>query len=168
MVFLDNRYNHFVEAWVPFYLHCLTLIPAWIINPIHFKVGWFQLFISKLQRCNRWGLVMAKSFHPTLYWACAFISRLGLKYSHASKRAPGDASSMSHCFLYQSMVRLNPGNNLQCNYSVQANAWENVSEALWYGNFFPHRRPFVDYNRLSLMWDALMLMWRHRNEKKRQ
>ena len=32
---------------------------------------------------------MGKAFHPTLYWACDYLSMLGLKLIHVSKRGPG-------------------------------------------------------------------------------
>ena len=38
---------------------------------------------------HRWTLGMGpKSFHPTLYWICDYLSMLGLKLNHVSKRAP--------------------------------------------------------------------------------
>ena len=49
-------------------------------------MGWNYLSIPKLQRCNRWSLGMDKWFHPTLYWACDYLSMLGLKLNHVSKR----------------------------------------------------------------------------------
>ena len=51
-------------------------------------MGWTYLSIAKLQRCNRWSFGMDKWINPTLYWACAYISMLGLKSIHVSKRAP--------------------------------------------------------------------------------
>ena len=60
----------------PFYQHWLTLVPAWISNHIHYKnVRWNNLFIPKLQRCNRWCLGMDKLFHVTLY--CDYFSMVG-------------------------------------------------------------------------------------------
>ena len=49
---------------------------------------WKYLSIPKLHRCNRWSLGMDKLFHPTLYWACNYLSMLGLKLNHVSKRHP--------------------------------------------------------------------------------
>ena len=40
------------------------------------------------QWCNHWSLGMDKSFHPTLYWACDYLSMLRLKLIHVSKRDP--------------------------------------------------------------------------------
>ena len=48
-------------------------------------MGWNYLSIPKLQRCNRWSLGMDKSFHPTLYQACNYLSMLWLKLNHVSK-----------------------------------------------------------------------------------
>ena len=44
------------------------------------------LSILKLQRLHRWSLRTDRKFHPTLYWACDYLSRLGLKLNHFSKR----------------------------------------------------------------------------------
>ena len=49
-------------------------------------MGWNYLSIPKLQRCNRWSLGMDKLFHRTLYQACDYLSMLGLKLNHVSKR----------------------------------------------------------------------------------
>ena len=35
---------------------------------------------------NRWSLGMVRWFHPTLFWACDYLSMLGLKLIHVSKR----------------------------------------------------------------------------------
>ena len=49
-------------------------------------MGWNYLSIPKLQRCNRWSLGMDKWFHTTLYNGCNYLSMLGLKLNHVSKR----------------------------------------------------------------------------------
>ena len=49
-------------------------------------MGWNNLSIPKLQQLHRWSLGMDKLFHPTLYWACHYISMLVLKLVHVSKR----------------------------------------------------------------------------------
>ena len=41
---------------------------------------------SHLKWCSRWSLGMDKLFHPTLFWACNYLSMLGLKLNHVSKR----------------------------------------------------------------------------------
>ena len=51
-------------------------------------VGWNHLSIPKLHRLHRWSLGMDKLFHPTLYQACNYLSELGLKLNHVSKRVP--------------------------------------------------------------------------------
>ena len=51
-------------------------------------MGWNYLSIPKLQRCNRWSLGMDTQFHLTLYWACDYLSILGLKLNHVSERGP--------------------------------------------------------------------------------
>ena len=47
---------------------------------------WNYLSIPKLQRLHRWSLGMDKYFHPILYNGCDYISMLGLKLNHVSKR----------------------------------------------------------------------------------
>ena len=49
-------------------------------------MGWNYLSIPKLQRCNRWSLGMDKYIHPTFYNGCNYLSMLGLKLNHVSKR----------------------------------------------------------------------------------
>ena len=51
-------------------------------------MGWNYLSIPKLQRCNRWSLGMDKLVHPTFYNECNYLSMLGLKLNHVSKRVP--------------------------------------------------------------------------------
>ena len=46
------------------------------------------LINSKRQRLHRWILGMYKLSHPTLYWACDDISKLGLMLIHVSKKGP--------------------------------------------------------------------------------
>ena len=50
------------------------------------SVGWICLSVSKRQRCSRWSLGIDTHVHPTLYWACKYLSMLGLKLIHVSKR----------------------------------------------------------------------------------
>ena len=47
---------------------------------------WNYLSIPKLQRLHRWSLGMDKWFHPILYNGCNYLSMLGLKLNHVSKR----------------------------------------------------------------------------------
>ena len=48
-------------------------------------MGWNYLSILKLQRCNPLNLGIDKYL---LYWACDYLSKLGFKLIHASKRVP--------------------------------------------------------------------------------
>ena len=51
------------------------------------SVGWHNFSILKLQRLRRWSLGMDKLFHPTVYNnGCSYLSMLGLKVIHVSKR----------------------------------------------------------------------------------
>ena len=47
-----------------------------------------ELPIPKLQRSNRWSLVVDKWFHLTLCWVCNYISMLWFRLIHGSKRGP--------------------------------------------------------------------------------
>ena len=47
---------------------------------------WNNLYIPKLQRLHRWSLGMGKWFHPTHFWTCDYLSMLGLKLNHVSKK----------------------------------------------------------------------------------
>ena len=49
-------------------------------------MGWKCLSIPKLQRWSRWCLGIDKSFRPTLYWVCDFLSMLG--FNRVRKRDP--------------------------------------------------------------------------------
>ena len=48
-------------------------------------MGWNWLSIPKLQRLHRWSLWMDKQFHPTFYWKCGYLSKLGLKLIYNRK-----------------------------------------------------------------------------------
>ena len=52
------------------------------------NVEWNYLYIPKLQWLHRWSLGMDKWFHPTLYNGRNYLSMLGLKLKHVSKRGP--------------------------------------------------------------------------------
>ena len=67
----------------PLLLHGLTLVPAWISNCFHYKV-WDEITYPFLN----FNVTMDKKFHPTLYRACDYLSMLGLKLNHVSKRGP--------------------------------------------------------------------------------
>ena len=52
-------------------------------------MGWNYLCNPKLQRWHCWSLGMDKLFYPTLYNGCNYLSMLGLKSNHVSKRGHG-------------------------------------------------------------------------------
>ena len=56
-------------------------------------MGWNYLSIPRLQRCIRWSLGIDKYFHPTLYWACDYLSMVGLKLNHAETGLQGPVES---------------------------------------------------------------------------
>ena len=94
-----------LAKWLSFCLGLHALFLRWInfhpnmdtqLHPVK-SVGWSCLSIPKLQRCHRWRLGMDKQFHPTLYWACDYLSMLRLELnvrlnvnikSNISKRGP--------------------------------------------------------------------------------
>ena len=51
-------------------------------------MGWNYLSIPKLQWCNRWSLGINKYFISHFAGACDYLSMLGLKLNHVSKRGP--------------------------------------------------------------------------------
>ena len=63
---------------------------AWISNYIHCKV-WDEITctFSNFNGKHRWSLGMDKLFHPTLYNGRNYMSMLGLKLIHVSKKGPG-------------------------------------------------------------------------------
>ena len=78
-----------VNARGPFYWNGITLIPAWLSNYIRYKDrGWNYISIPQLQQLHRWNLEMNKRFHPTLFWACNYLSMQRCKLIHVSKRDP--------------------------------------------------------------------------------
>ena len=78
-----------VNARGPFYWNGITLIPAWLSNYIRYKDrGWNCMSIPQLQQLHRWNLEMNKRFHPTLFWACDYLSMQRCKLIHVSKRDP--------------------------------------------------------------------------------
>ena len=79
----------------PSYLHRLTLILACIRIYIHYK-KWDTIIHSQTSKVHRWSLEKDKWFHPTLYWACGYLSMLGLRLIHISKRGPWWGHSKLH------------------------------------------------------------------------
>ena len=57
--------------------------PSWISNHIYHKM---RDEVTYPLTCNRWSLGMDTKFLPTLYWACDYLSMLGLKLIHVIKR----------------------------------------------------------------------------------
>ena len=53
------------------------------------SVRWNYLSIPTLQWLHPWSLEMDKQFHPTLHWACDYLSMLGSRLIHFRKRDPG-------------------------------------------------------------------------------
>ena len=70
------------ESSGPFYQDGLTLITSWIGNYIHYK--WWDEIAYPFLNFN--GLGMDKYFHPICFWPCNYLSMLGLKLIHVSRR----------------------------------------------------------------------------------
>ena len=51
-------------------------------------MGWNYLLIPKLQWCNHWSLGMDKSWNPTFYRVCYYLSTQGWNLIHVTKRDP--------------------------------------------------------------------------------
>ena len=70
----------------PFCLHGLTSVPEWICYYMLGKV-WDQITYPFLnsKRCKRWIWGTVKYFNPTLYWACSYLSMLGLNLNNANE-----------------------------------------------------------------------------------
>ena len=58
---------------------------------MHYKI-WIKLLIHS--RTSITAEVLLKYCHPTLYWACDYLSMLRLKLNHAKKRAPGGSTAI--------------------------------------------------------------------------
>ena len=72
-------------------------MPAWITNHIHCKLSDEITYpFPKLKRCNRWSLWMDKWFNPTFYYACNYLSMLGLQLFHISKKGPWFSITRNH------------------------------------------------------------------------
>ena len=54
-------------------------------------MGWHYFYVPKHQCCSRWSLRMDKWFHLILYWAYDYLTMLGFKFIHVSKRGPCNA-----------------------------------------------------------------------------
>ena len=80
---------YFLQMREPFYWQGLTSTPVWINNHIPSKM-WDEISypFPKFQWLHHQNLGMDKKFHPILYNGCNYISMLGLKLIHVSKRLP--------------------------------------------------------------------------------
>ena len=79
--FMGNRYL----ILDPFTSNGVTLILPWISNYIHHEVlNEKNLSIPKLQRMDR--CRQDKYFCPTIYWACDYLSMMGLKLNPVGKK----------------------------------------------------------------------------------
>ena len=84
--YTEPKLGHHSACRGPYYWRGLTLIPAWISNYMPGKV-WGEITYPFLNfNVNHWSWGMGKSFHPTLYNVCNYLSMLGLKLNHVGKR----------------------------------------------------------------------------------
>ena len=85
---------------------------------------WNCLSIPKLRRLHRWSLGMEKQFHSTLYWACEFLSMLGLKL----KGPWNDVDNMQRMFI-------TPFRNLKVNFIPERTGYyisQNIKDEITY------------------------------------
>ena len=82
----------------PFYKHGLTLTLTWISNCIHYKM-WdeIKLSIPKLQQLHWWSFGIDKYVCTILHNGCNYLSMLGLKLIHVSKRVTRSIAVWSDC-----------------------------------------------------------------------
>ena len=85
-------------------------------------MGCNYLSIPKLQQCNCWSLGMDKKFHPTLYWACDYLSMLRWMLNHVSKRGP----RVQFLSVTQSKLRLCSANHRAGYFSNLACDWLSI------------------------------------------
>ena len=151
------------------------------IHPLY-SVRWYY-FSIQTSTAQLWSLGMNKQLHPTLCWACYYLSMLWLKLNHVSKRGPWFGCAMLCCGYF--MV------GVMCLFSCFLKSWwrhqmETFSTllALCAGysmvtGEFPSQRPvtrsfdvFFDLclnKRLSKQFKRWWfetpssLLWRHRN-----
>ena len=82
-------------------------------------MGWNYLSVPKHQQCNCWSL----GFHSTRCWVCDYLSMLGLKLNHVSKKV----SWNQHCILLISCIQ------------IQHNAAHLCSKSWWRHQMFRHQ-----------------------------
>ena len=63
-------------------------------------MGWNCLSSPKLQWLHHWSLGMDKYIHSTFYWVCDYLSMLGLKLNHVSKRGYWYVNHSNRWILY--------------------------------------------------------------------
>ena len=82
---MGKQVTWIITRRVPFYWHCLTLIPAWRVNYIHYEI-WaeitYPLPYIKSETAEIWEI------YPILYWKRDFLSILGLTLNHINKTDP--------------------------------------------------------------------------------
>ena len=75
---------------------CLYIYIRHDVKAVHTISARAIFVVITAYKCNRWSLGMDQWFHPTLYWACNYLSMLGLKLIHVSKLGPRSIA-VDHC-----------------------------------------------------------------------
>ena len=76
------------ELWR--FLWSVPWMNSWVNNPEACDLRRHRAHYDVPVMCNHWSLGMDKLFHPALYWACDYLSKVGLKkLNHGSKRGHG-------------------------------------------------------------------------------
>ena len=85
------QFPNYYGIWCPFYQHPYgsTLIPAWVHNYIHYKM-WDEITnpFPDFNGANVEVWEWDKLFHTTLHCTRDYLSMLGLRLIHVSKRGP--------------------------------------------------------------------------------
>ena len=133
------------------------------------------------KRCSRWSFRMDKEFHPTLSWECEYLSVLGLKLIHFSKRGPLVSPDWviigSDNGLYQAIIctcvdsYMDPEEQHQWNFqkdeinSFEQNAFETAfcSGRMCYSHDSCHRGRELD--ELDAMHTQFMLAWTNKQSR---
>ena len=105
-----------------FYKHGLTFIPEWISNNIHYKVR--DEITYPFQNFNGATIKVWQCNSPHISWECDYLSMLGLKSNHVSKRVKG-AQDVRHEYIFTTKQTLL--NHLICTYvTIPSVRWVNV------------------------------------------
>ena len=80
-----------------FYKHGLTFIPEWISKNIHYKVR--DEITYPFQNFNGATIKVWQCNSPHISWECDYLSMLGLKSNHVSKRVKG-AQYVRHEYIF--------------------------------------------------------------------